>query len=395
MSEKILTLPKGTKNIENGAYAGRDDIEKVVIPEGVTEIGDEAFIFCDQMVSVTLLSTLQRIGKSAFQECVNLKDLSFPEGLEEIGDAAFCNCLSLEIKELPQNVRISEMAFHNVKNIGSVMPNSKTFNQINEQLRNIQRSWYKKLPQKYKDFGRFSSPFCFGVSAHARDASKPLIMYVGEEPKNWQFNDGKSHESDIEYLQKYALAYLESQIYTISPENSCAKEDYPDSFKRNRSPFWNFIRKIRDNLDCNVCWNDLDKLHGINEKNKTIPLCEADERELHKPFDSKFESLLLQEINLIHPEIVIFMGANYIESIKCALNLDENSLLEKPYLAHGKSVIDITTDCDSVFDYTPKAVLWMCHPAGLTRNKFKNSYYKDAIDLSLKIIHRKSLDDNC
>ena len=43
MSEKILTLPKGTKKIENGAYAGRDDIEKVVIPDGVTTIGNYAF----------------------------------------------------------------------------------------------------------------------------------------------------------------------------------------------------------------------------------------------------------------------------------------------------------------------------------------------------------------
>lgn len=60
-------MPDGTEIIEKGAYAGRDDIDKVVIPEGVVEISDEAFIFCDQLVSVTLPSTLKKIGKNAFQ----------------------------------------------------------------------------------------------------------------------------------------------------------------------------------------------------------------------------------------------------------------------------------------------------------------------------------------
>ena len=111
----VLQIPEGTKIIEKGAYAARDDIARVVIPEGVVEIGDEAFIFCDQLVSVTLPSTLKRIGKSAFQECVNLSEINFPIELEEIGIAAFCNCLSLEVPNLPETVKVGDMAFHHTK----------------------------------------------------------------------------------------------------------------------------------------------------------------------------------------------------------------------------------------------------------------------------------------
>ena len=111
----IMTAPDRTKIIEKGAYAGRDDIKKIVIPEGVVEISDEAFIFCEQLASVTLPSTLKKIGKSAFQECVNLVEINFPEGLEEIGFAAFCNCLSLKEPSLSETVKIGYLAFHHTK----------------------------------------------------------------------------------------------------------------------------------------------------------------------------------------------------------------------------------------------------------------------------------------
>ena len=111
----IITVHDGTKIIEKGKYAGRGDIEKVVIPEGVVEISEEAFIFCDQLISVTLPSTLKKIGKSAFQDCVNLSEITIPEGLEKIGDAAFCNCLSLEVPSLPETVKVGDMAFHHTK----------------------------------------------------------------------------------------------------------------------------------------------------------------------------------------------------------------------------------------------------------------------------------------
>jgi len=112
--ELMLQIPEGTQKIEEGAYAARADISRVVIPEGVVEIGDEAFIFCDQLVSITLPSTLKRIGNSAFQECVNLGEIHFPEGLEEIGMAAFCHCFSLEVHGLSKAVKLGELAFHRV-----------------------------------------------------------------------------------------------------------------------------------------------------------------------------------------------------------------------------------------------------------------------------------------
>lgn len=87
----------------------------ITIPEGVTEIEDEAFAFREDIHEVRLPLSMKRIGKSAFQECVNLEKINFPHGLEKIGDAAFCNCLSLVKPKLPESVKIGELAFHHTK----------------------------------------------------------------------------------------------------------------------------------------------------------------------------------------------------------------------------------------------------------------------------------------
>ena len=117
MSDKILIVPESGEIIESGAYAGRGDVECVVVSEGVVEIGDEAFAFCDGLLSVTLPSTLKRIGKSAFQECVNLSKINLPQGIEEIGEAAFCNCLALPTPTVGCGVLLGELAFHHTKKV--------------------------------------------------------------------------------------------------------------------------------------------------------------------------------------------------------------------------------------------------------------------------------------
>ena len=69
------------------------------------------------------------------------------------------------------------------------MRNGKTAEQINQELKKVQEEWYNQLPEKFKEKAKFSHPFFWGVSEKAWNEEKPLIMYMGEEARNWTFKD--------------------------------------------------------------------------------------------------------------------------------------------------------------------------------------------------------------
>ena len=263
----------------------------------------------------------------------------------------------------------------------------------NRELRELQQDWYNKLPDnKYKQYDTFSSPFCFGISEKTieeRNTGKPLIMYIGEEPNNWWFEE--EEQRVLEYVQGCSIAYFDRQMRKSSEKQSDYEEKYCDAYtngviKRNSSQFWNLLRKIKKELNCAACWNDLDKLHRIGEKRETIKLNDfslEEQAQLHIPFNDSNQSLLLQEINLLKPDIIIFMGANYRQSIEKGLGLQENKLINKaPKLDINKTVVDISNECSEALEHSAK-VLWMCHPTALTKNK-SGSFYSHTIE---KIIH--------
>ena len=238
-------------------------------------------------------------------------------------------------------------------------------NEINKSLIELQGKWYGALPDEYKNYGEVSSPFCLGVSEEtAREVreGRPLLMLVGEEPRNWWFNYGSHHhESDLEYLQGYAIAYYEKQVYGLTRE--VGGHDYYKEYSGGRNPFarkntsmfWSFIKRLHERYA--IVWNNLDKLHRIKD-GKTVLISEAEERLLHsiKP-DGK--TLLLGEIDLVKPDRVIFLGKAYKTSIECGLML-RDGLVETPELEIDKTVVEIRTDIAD-------KVLWMCHPASLNR----------------------------
>ena len=51
LTQDTLTLPACTA-VADGAYAGRDDIRRVIVPEGTTAIGNEAFTGCTALQEV-------------------------------------------------------------------------------------------------------------------------------------------------------------------------------------------------------------------------------------------------------------------------------------------------------------------------------------------------------
>lgn len=127
-SDFTLVISSKTTQIGEYAYAGRDDIkrvvfaspcavreigrnafrecgslEEIVIPEGVVKIGMNAFAYCGRLASVGIPSTVRNIESNAFSFCVSLKEIVMPASLTELESYAFSECVSLERAVLPPN----------------------------------------------------------------------------------------------------------------------------------------------------------------------------------------------------------------------------------------------------------------------------------------------------
>ena len=108
------TLTLSADVVADGAYAGRDDIRRVILSEGVTAIGNEAFTGCTALEEVILPRTMTEIGAAAFAGCERLSEIELPSSLLSIGEGAFLDCTALHQINLPQGLQIIEpMAFWN------------------------------------------------------------------------------------------------------------------------------------------------------------------------------------------------------------------------------------------------------------------------------------------
>ncbi|MDE6083329.1 MAG: leucine-rich repeat domain-containing protein, partial [Muribaculaceae bacterium] len=87
-----FTLPDGITSIGSGAFAGCDNITKVVVPEtsDLKTIGKGAFEGCDKLTEVDLSESknLKEIGEGAFKG-TSITDIELPDSLEKIGGGAF------------------------------------------------------------------------------------------------------------------------------------------------------------------------------------------------------------------------------------------------------------------------------------------------------------------
>ena len=268
-----------------------------------------------------------------------------------------------------------------------------TATEINGELQKFQEGWYENLDKCYKKVDGFSSPFCFGVSEQTikerNNDDKPLLMYVGEEARNWWFDE---YPKDYQKIQSWAIAYFETQIYPNLTDDMRANisalndDDKKSAKKRNGSAFWDLLNELHKTNQYAVCWNNLDKLHKVvwneqknqdDKKRGTKTLGYEQEKELHQ-YGTPNRSLLWKEINFMRPEYIIFMGAKYDRSIEWAL-LKERALdgEKRPNIKNDNLVVNLT-DNYNIFglDYQPK-VFWICHPSWLRRNgKLEEAFNK-------------------
>eukprot|EP00913_Durusdinium_trenchii_P020511 g19267.t2 len=126
---RVLQIPEGTQDLEEGAFADCSSLVEARIPDSVTSIEASAFQNCRRLVELQLPGSLRRIRPSAFcgcsgcfegwgdgevsipravtsiqsgafEACSGLRKVQIPEQVICVGDRAFANCTSLELLEL-------------------------------------------------------------------------------------------------------------------------------------------------------------------------------------------------------------------------------------------------------------------------------------------------------
>lgn len=108
-----LTLPKGLKEIGDGAFTHLTALQSVEIPAGVTDIGYSLFLESPQLKSVIFRNELEALPNSTFASCGKLEEVVLPKGIKKIGSNAFYACISLKSVEIPDTVeRLDAYAFH-------------------------------------------------------------------------------------------------------------------------------------------------------------------------------------------------------------------------------------------------------------------------------------------
>lgn len=111
--EKDFTIPDGTTELDEHAFADIKSLISVKIPNSVKTIGILAFEGCENLKSVAIPESVTSIGEYAFGYCDNLTLATIANGVTEIKPYAFYGS-ALECIEIPNSVTcIGEKAFGN------------------------------------------------------------------------------------------------------------------------------------------------------------------------------------------------------------------------------------------------------------------------------------------
>ena len=89
------TIPDFVNTIENQAFNGCKNLNKITIGNQVTEIGIFAFFRCTNLSTVTFGSSPTTISSYAFASCTSLTSITFPANITSIHKNAFSSCSNL------------------------------------------------------------------------------------------------------------------------------------------------------------------------------------------------------------------------------------------------------------------------------------------------------------
>lgn len=142
---KEITIPKGVKSIDYGAFYHCDDLTKVKLPESVMIVEPKAFentawvnqfkqgnqeflisggvlvAYNGKAENVIIPDDVRVIAAEAFANHNEIKTVTIPDSVQIIGEACFVGCNSLDKVELNQGLLwIKDRAFYQCENLNEI-----------------------------------------------------------------------------------------------------------------------------------------------------------------------------------------------------------------------------------------------------------------------------------
>ena len=93
--DEEFTIPDGTTNIGDNAFANCKLLKSVEMPESVKSIGKNAFLNCKGFTNVLVGDGVTTIADFAFLGCENMVAVALPRSLKTIGDGIFSRCCNI------------------------------------------------------------------------------------------------------------------------------------------------------------------------------------------------------------------------------------------------------------------------------------------------------------
>ena len=109
---KVYKVPKGTIEIEAGAFSHCENLQSITLPDSITKIGKGALNMCFSLAEINIPASVTKIGKEAFHCCQSLTSVELPDGITKIAKGMFDWCKSLHSVTIPSSVtKIGDSAF--------------------------------------------------------------------------------------------------------------------------------------------------------------------------------------------------------------------------------------------------------------------------------------------
>ena len=247
-----LVLPDTLKIINSCAFENCKNLTgSLIIPEGVTEVKTAAFGDCAFNGSLSLPSTLKKIGNGfesnwsngTFSNCKFVGELILPESLEFIGEQAFVRCSGLYGSlHLPDNLKEIRMeAFMYCENLTGnliipqgvkIIPREcfavSGFNgnlQLHDGITAIEEAAFEsthlrgdlKLPKELNVISDYSFSGCDFSGVLSLPSS---LTYIGEDAfyGNWRLMGTLEIPQDVASIGKEAFANCRSLEGIVFPE---------------------------------------------------------------------------------------------------------------------------------------------------------------------------------
>lgn len=187
-------------NKHQNPFAGKSNVQKIVISEGVTNVGDyflQGYEYRSNVKEISLSSTITKIGRYAFQNCYNVKSVNLPGGLETIGDYSFDNCSGLIEINVPDSVKsIGKNCFQSCRKLSTaILPD--TLIEISEfAFFGCSGLTEITLPSKLESIGRYAFSGCSSLTG--------IILPASIKNIKWSIFSNCTNLTEVTFEKGYA-----------------------------------------------------------------------------------------------------------------------------------------------------------------------------------------------